>query len=345
MSDNQKLNGVMIIPTGLACQFGGDAGFNPGIRLIAQGSNHLIINPNAVNASDLNEMTLNCLYVEGSSIDRFLHGGINLRKTKTQNKILMVVNPPIVPDNINSANAGISTLGAKVEILALNTPLYMKAIVNTDGSAGGIHSGVEELIEQVRDLEFDALAIQTMIDCDPEVAQNYWDNGGVNPWGKIEAMVSKLISEAINKPVAHAPVENYDNDDDMLNIHHTTVVKPQNAAEAISATYTFCILKGLNKAPKIETRTNLRHENILTCGDIDFLVTPHGCFGEAHRACLKHGIPIIVVEENTTCFSKGFKYPTTKGMIFVKNYLEASGVIQCMSAGVDFNTVIMPRQL
>ena len=78
-----KLNGVFIIPTGLECALGGDAAYMPGVKLISECTNNLIVNPNAVNASDINEMPSNALYVEGSTIDRFLEGKLNLRKVKT----------------------------------------------------------------------------------------------------------------------------------------------------------------------------------------------------------------------------------------------------------------------
>src|SRR5579864_1399762 len=116
----KKLNGVFIIPTGLECAFGGDAAFLPGIKLISSCVNDLIVNPNAVNASDINEMPSNCLYVEGSTIDRFLEGNLSLKKIKKYNKILMVVNRPVTPSEINSMNAGIWGLGAEIRMIPLD---------------------------------------------------------------------------------------------------------------------------------------------------------------------------------------------------------------------------------
>ena len=330
-----KLNGVFIIPTGIGCKQGGDAAFLPGVKLIAACSNNLIVNPNSVNASDINELPDNALYVEGSIIDRFLNGKFNLEKTKTFNRILMVVNS-ILPANINSMNAGIWGLGANIEIQTLKTPLKMKATLNSDGTAGGEYSGVNELIKQVEDLDFDALAIQTFIDCDPKAAAHYWKTGGTNPWGGIEAIISKLIAEKINKPVAHAPV-------DMAHapLYEQLVVERSMAPEIISNTFTFCILKGLHKAPCIQFDVNLFSHDILSNRDINFLVTPHGCFGTPHKACLKRKIPIIVVRENTTCFSENFVYPISNNIIYVDNYLEAAGVIMAMNAGIDFRTVVL----
>lgn len=331
-----SLNGIFIIPTGLGCALGGDAAFNSGVKLIAACSNNLIVNPNAVNASDINEIQDNCLYVEGSTIDRFLEGKLNLKKIKTHNRILMIVNK-ISHASVNSKNAGIWSLGAEIELLELLTPLKMKAIINPDGTAGGIFSGVDELIKQVESLDFDALAIQTPIECDDDIAKKYWTGElKVNPWGGVEALVSKEIASKINKPVAHAPIETEWN-----NLYQKITVKQSMSPEIISNTYTFCILKGLHRAPNLEFLLRKQHSDILSVIDMDFLVTPHGCWGRPHIACHNARIPIIVVSENTTCFSKNFEYPTREGIIFVANYLGAAGVISALSCGMDYRTVLL----
>jgi len=325
------LNGVFIIPTGLDCALGGDAAYNPGVKLIASCCDRLVVNPNSVNASDINEIPGNCLYVEGSTIDRFLQGELGLREVKTYNRILMVVNPPATPANWNSMNSGIWGLGANIKMLELNTPVTMKAQLQPDGTAGGTYSGIDELIEQVLPLDFDALAVQTNIDCDPATAQHYWRNGGVNPWGGIEAIVSKEIATRINKPIAHAP---YASESGFIGTYERLIVERSMAPEVISNTFTFCILKGLHRSPQLTF-----DKSGFNVDGIDFLVTPHGCFGRPHKICHARKIPIIVVRENTTCFSNGFTYPVQDGLIFVQNYLEAAGAIMALTAGVDIDTL------
>jgi hypothetical protein len=67
------MNVVMIIPTGIGCEIGGHCGDgNAAARLLGACCDTLILHPNVVNASDLNEMPPNSLYVEGSQLDRFL---------------------------------------------------------------------------------------------------------------------------------------------------------------------------------------------------------------------------------------------------------------------------------
>lgn len=178
------MNGVFIIPTGIGCEIGGHAGdANPAVKLIASVCDKLIVNPNAVNASDINEMPENCLYVEGSTIDRFLKREIYLKEVRA-NKILIVTNAPLKTEIVNSVNAARATIGINASIMVLNTPLKMIANKKEDGSVGGVVVGHEKLCEQVKKYDFDALAVTTQIDCERDVAIDYYENGGLNPWGR-----------------------------------------------------------------------------------------------------------------------------------------------------------------
>ncbi len=54
------MNVVLIIPTGIGCEIGGHAGdANPVAKLIGACCDNLILHPNVVNASDVNEMPEN----------------------------------------------------------------------------------------------------------------------------------------------------------------------------------------------------------------------------------------------------------------------------------------------
>lgn len=317
------MNVVLIIPTGIGAEIGGHAGdANPVAKLLASVCDRLITHPNVVNASDINEMTENTLYVEGSILDRFLLGQIELQSV-AYNKILLVVNSPIDINTINAVSAARMTLGTDISIMELETPLEM--IVKMEkGCAAGEVFGWRQLVKQVNQHEFDALAIATPITVDEDVALDYLRNGGVNPWGGIEAIASKLITNTIDKPVAHAPV-----DQGALK-SFKEVVDPRMAAETVSVCYLHCILKGLHRAPRIGKG--------LSVDSVSCLVTPIGCVGEPHWACLEKGIPIIAVKENKTCLNDKM----LDEFILVDNYLEVAGMIACMKAGVYWPTVRRP---
>lgn len=340
------MNVVMVIPTGLGAEIGGHAGDGtPASKLLASVCDNLITHPNVVNGSDLNEMAENTLYVEGSQLDQFLEGKLSLKKVKS-NKILVVVNPPVKSEIINSVNAARVNLGADIEIMELKEPLRMIAtkipsFTGADGQASGEVIGHESLCYQVDDYMCKhkikgvlALAINTPIEANKEVALEYMrGSGGVNPWGGVEAVASKLIAQKLNIPVAHSP------NGHVISVTFDEIVDPRMSAEMVSCCYLHCVLKGLHKAPRLESRGYALGEDEIDNKNVDFLVSPAGCWGKPHIACKKKGIPVIIVEENKT-INLGVDVPDD--CIFVKSYLEAVGVIQANKIGVTIESVTRP---
>ena len=111
------MNIVMVVPTGIGAEIGGHSGdATPAAKLIASTCDKLFIHPNIVNAADINEMTNNMLYVEGSILDRFLEGQIGL-EVVYNNKILVVDNSPVKPEIVNAVAGARATVGADIEII------------------------------------------------------------------------------------------------------------------------------------------------------------------------------------------------------------------------------------
>ena len=319
------MNAVMIVPTGIGCEIGGHCGDgNAPARLLGACCDTLVLHPNVVNASDINEMPENALYVEGSHLDQFLQGKLFLRKIR-YNKVLVVVNKADY-QSINAVSAARITLGLDAEILELKVPLQLIARMG-NGIATGDVLNWEELVEQVRDLEFDALGIATPITISSEALAIYWRDGGVNPVGGVEALATRLIGEALDKPCAHGPV-------DYALTGFKEVVDPRIAVEIITENFIHCLLKGLHKAPRISRESG----GGMSYREIDCMVSPHGCFGAPHQACLDANIAVIVVRENTSCLN----HPEHPKFIYVENYIEAAGMIMAMKAGVHPSSVRRP---
>ncbi|MCF7730243.1 MAG: DUF3326 domain-containing protein [Akkermansiaceae bacterium] len=317
------MNVVMIVPTGIGCEIGGHCGdANPASRLLGACCDNLVLHPNVVNASDINEMPPNALYVEGNHLDRFLQGTLFLRKVRS-NKVLVVVNKADY-QSINAVSAARMSLGLDAEILELKEPLKLIARIE-NGIAGGDVINWEALVEQVKDLEYDALGIATPITIDAETLGTYWREGGVNPVGGVEAIATRLIGEALDKPCAHGPV-------DYALTGFKEVVDPRIAVEIITENFIHCLLKGLHKAPRLSKTSGMSNR------DVDCMVSPYGCFGAPHQACLDAGIPVIVVRENRSCLNE----PEHPEFLYVENYIEAAGMIMAMQAGVHPSSVRRP---
>jgi len=322
---------VLIIPTGIGAEFGGHAGdANPIAQLIGSVCDKLITHPNVVNASDINEMPPNTLYVEGAMLDGFLSNEFNLQLVR-KNKILVAMNPPLKSELINSVSAARITLGLEAEVVLLKTPIKMIGGFNENGQATGDISGVVEMLDQIKNLEFDALAIASPIEVNKESAWKYLKEGGVNLWGGVEAKLSKMVYKALNKPVAHAPI------DSGLFKDFDEIVDVRMAAECVSVSYIHCVLKGLQRAPRA---SSMQNRNTISVEDVDCLITPPGIFGPPHYACRKYGIPIIVVEENENQLKIQAAVP--ENTIFVKSYLEVIGAIQAMKCGLSLESLRRP---
>lgn len=334
--------GIFIVPTGIGAEIGGHAGdATPAAKLIAECCDQLIVHPNVVNASDINEMTSNMLYVDGAMLDQFLDGNLNLEMAENRNggnKILLVANKPLRGDTINVANAARLTIGANIEVVELDTPLMMIATKN-NGIADGEVYGYEEFIKQIKNYQFDALALHTPVEVPREMSLGYFRNGGVNPWGGVEAKGSRMISEGLEwkYPVAHAPIDTTSIEDEELMLISRSIVDPRMAAEAMSIGFMHCVIKGLHTAPLPRKSGSLSNKNI------SFLVSPDNCWGRPHKSCMKKNILIITVAENTTVINA--EVPSHPNVIKVDTYLEAAGIIMAIQAKILPESVRWPRKI
>ena len=110
LETTDSFNAVLLVPTGIGAEIGGHAGDATAVaRMMAESCDKLLLHPNVVNASDINELPDNALYTEGSIITRLLMGNTGLLPTRA-NRILVVLNDH--PDKhfvhaaINSVSAG-----------------------------------------------------------------------------------------------------------------------------------------------------------------------------------------------------------------------------------------------
>src|SRR3990170_5958193 len=244
-------NAVMLIPTGVDCSIGGHAGdAPPAARLLASVGDHLIVHPNVVNASDVNEETENMLYAEGSLICRLMMGTVSLRKVR-QNRVLLVTEdrrdaPNVVEQTINCAEGARATLGMDIsEVVVLEQELFMQTGVSDSGRVTGRVERLGHLLDMLAEKRdsYDAVALATRITPHIDTVQlhrSYFGEGGPNPWGGVEAILTHLVSSVLDVPSAHAPTMS----SEALRTESWGVVEPRKAAEVISTTYLFCVLKG-----------------------------------------------------------------------------------------------------
>lgn len=350
LEKTNKFTSVFLIPTGIGAEIGGHAGdANPVAKLFASVSDTLITHPNVVNASDINELPENGLYVEGSIISQLLMGTIGLQRVRC-NRVLLIADKHsdeiIDNDVINAISAARSTIGLNCpKVVQLNPPTNVYAEYTKSGRAVGRIEGLKKLFDVIADNidDIDALALSSTIKIPENAARDYFTSMGevVNPWGGVEAMLTHAISVCFNIPTAHAPALS----NSSLYMKHFGVVDPRMSAEVVSSCYIHCILKGLHRSPKIIINSKLFHDpGIISSSDISCLVIPENCIGLPTLAALEQGIPVIAVRENRNCMRNDLKKLPFKidKLFIVDNYVEAAGVISVLKSGVTLSSVRRP---
>ena len=351
--NTNRFNVVFLIPTGIGAEIGGHAGdATPAARLIAETCDTLILHPNVVNASDINEMPANSLYVEGSVITRLLMGTIGLVPTRA-NRVLVILDAHkddlFVNAAINAVSAARSSYGLVCpEVIKLSPPVRMRAEFTDFGTAAGEISGLERVFAVLnkQEGEYDAVAISSVISVPEEFHQGYFDAAGemVNPWGGVEAMLTHAVSSRFNVPSAHSPMFETQ---DIAN-RDPGVVDPRMAAEAISLTFLESVLKGLHKSPRIVTDSSQIFEpGVISAADVSCLVIPDGCVGLPTLAALEQGIPVVAVRENKNLMENDLTtLPWRSNQLhIVENYWEAAGVLCAIRGGIAPESVRRPMAL
>jgi hypothetical protein len=345
-----EFNVVFLVPTGIGSDIGGHAGdATPVARVLAKACDRLITHPNVVNASDLNEMPENALYVEGSTITRMMMGTAALQRVRA-NRVLVIIDDHEITmfanDTLNAVSAARATYGLDCpKVVKLDPPLHMSAEFTKSGRAAGVVEGVDRIcaVLDANKGMFDAVAIASVIDCDDEYHEAYFHCDGemINPWGGVEAMLTHAVSMLYEVPTAHSPMlESVKVADFDLG-----VVDPRLAAEAVSLTFVQCMLKGLQRSPRIVTDPDaMREAGMLTAADVSCLVIPDKCVGLPTLAALEQGIPVIAVRENTNLMENDLSFlPWADGQLhIVENYWEAVGVMTALKAGIKPNSLRRP---
>lgn len=337
-------NAVMLIPTGIDCAIGGHAGdATAAARLLASVCDNLIVHPNVVNASDVNEKTENMLYAEGSLLCRLMMGTVGLRRVR-QNRVILVTEnrkdaPNVVDQTINCAEGARATLGMDItEVVVLEQEMFMQTGVSDSGRVTGQVERFESLLDILikKRGSYDAIALATRITPHVdtvELHRSYFIEGGPNPWGGVEAILTHFVSSMLDVPSAHAPTLS----SEALRSERWGVVEPRKAMECISTTYLFSVLKGLNQAPRIVPNASADYDpSAIAVEDVSCLVIPDGCIGLPTLAAVEQGVPVVAVRNNHNLMRNDLQaLPFKPGQLhYAENYYEAAGIMAGMKAGV-----------
>ena len=345
-SPDNRFTVAFSIPTGIGAEIGGHAGdAGPFAMLLGEVCDRLILHPNVVNASDINEMPANALYVEGSALTRVLMGSRALQPVRG-NRVGVLLEPGVtdsVEAAINSVNAAVSSYGLDCPFISiLPSAIAADFVVADSGRITGALGNMEALDAEVQKHlgEMDCLALASAITVPGDISQAYYaGEHSLNPWGGAEAMLTHYITETYGIPSAHAPMLTPEEQGLM-----TGIVDPRLAAEVISLAYIQCVLKGLRKSPRLIPAEQAAHTHAITAASIDALVIPDGCLGLPVLAALHRGTAVIAVRENRNMMRNPLAeiFLGFHNLHFVDTYLEACGLLVSIKAGIATRSLRRP---
>lgn len=344
----EQFNAVLLVPTGIGAEIGGHSGdAGPVARLLASACDNLITHPNVVNASDINELPENGLYVEGSVITRLLMGTVGLQKVRS-NRVILIIDKHedkfFYESAVNAVSAARAALGLDCPaVIMMEDKIMMLSLYSSSGRAVGRIDHFEKLCEILNDhkSQYDAIALSSVIKVPQNFHRDYYLENTINPWGGVEAMLTHAISLLFDIPSAHSPMLE---SREILDLD-LGVIDPRKSAEIVSITFLHSILKGLHKSPKIINNLTIPNTSgLLTVADISCLIIPDGCIGLPTLAALEQGIPVIAVRENRNRMLNNLSdLPFAPRKLFiVDNYLEAVGIMHALKAGVATESVRRP---
>jgi hypothetical protein len=338
---------VNVVPTGVRCEFGGYAGDAcPATNLLAAAADVLITHPNAVNASELNEMAPGVLYVEGKTLDDFLLGHLGLLPI-AGNRIGTFVDPRGVGflDEVTGAfDAARTAAGIDCGVyVMLRETLGVSIGWSETGCAVGTVANPEVVVEAVQALLDDgaqAIGGLSVIDgVTQEMFARHMRGEIPNPSGGVEAILTHMVSTLFRVPTAHAPLPYY------AHLKRGVGRDPRASAEFISTPHYVSVLKGLARAPRpvpLRSLTSTPAE-VLTVNNVGAVVLPASCLGGIPALAAQFSdIPLIAVAENRTILDVTNAKMKMANVIPVASYLEAAGVVLALRNGISLESLRRP---
>ncbi|MBE9031359.1 DUF3326 domain-containing protein [filamentous cyanobacterium LEGE 11480] len=338
---------VQIVPTGIRCEIGGFAGdAGPATNLLAATADFLVTHPNAVNASELNEMAANVLYVEGKALDDFLLGYVGLQQV-VSNKIGTFVDVSgidYLDEVVNTLNAGMAVKGIDCgNYMLLKEELGVKIGWSANGCAVGTVLRPEAILEAVDGLIAHGATAIGGVSVIHGVTQamfaQHLQGKMPNPSGGVEAIITHLISKVFRVPTAHAPLPYYQD------VKEKGTDNPRASAEFISTPHYFCVLKGLARAPQLSLLSDLSAPppHLITVNNIGAVIVPASCLGGVPALAAEYSnIPLIAVRDNQTILNVTNDKMRMNNVIEVDSYLEAAGVVVALREGISLASVRRP---
>lgn len=315
--------------------FAGDA--LPVARAFTAVADRVITHPNVMNGAQLYWPAPELYYVEGYALDQFAAGRWGLRPVTSQ-RVGLLLDEGIGVDlrlrHLQAADACRATLGINVAAhVVTDKPLGVEIAMSPTGASWGTLRQPDALLGAARRLQragCTAIAVVSRFpdDEDEEMLGAYRAGAGVDAVGGAEAIISHLVTRELGLPCAHAPA--------LPALELESKLSPRACAEELGHTFLPCVLVNLARAPSLLPRDAPSRPADVWRDDVDAVVVPAGACGGAAVMSLHAGRTLVVaVEENACALEVTAERLRMDGVVVVRSYMEALGLLAAHKAGVN----------
>ena len=335
----QPYTAALVVPTGIGAAIGGFAGDAlPVARAFTAVCDRVVTHPNVMNGAMLSwNGDPKLLYTEGFALDELAAGRWGLRPVISQRVGLLLdaaIEPELRTRHLQAADACRATLGLPIACHATtDAPLGADLRMSPAGASWGSLERPDSLLraaEELRDAGCTAIAVVTRFpdDEDEDMLAEYLAGVGVDAIGGLEATISHLITKRLQLPCANAPA--------LAPLGLVEELSPRNCAEELGHTFLPCVLANLARAPSLIDAAARPQPGDIWQSDVDAIVVPAGaCGGPAAMALLGAGKLVVAVEENTCALDVSAEALQAQGIVVVRSYMEALGLLAAHKAGVN----------
>tara|TARA_B100000524_G_scaffold80035_1_gene36639 strand:+ start:4858 stop:5988 length:1131 start_codon:yes stop_codon:yes gene_type:complete len=334
----QPYTSVLVVPTGIGAAIGGYAGDAlPVARAFCSVADRVITHPNVMNGAQMYWPDPKLLYTEGFALDELAAGRLGLRPATSQRVGLLLdaaIEPELRMRHLQAADAARATLGLGIAAhTTTDEPVGVEIDLSPAGASYGTVRRPEVLLSAAKRLlaaGCTAIAVVARFPDDEDEAMlaAYRAGAGVDAIGGAEAIISHLITQQLKVPCAHAPA--------LPALDLEPELSPRACAEELGHTFLPCVLVNLARAPSLLSETDRTLPGDIWASDIDSIVVPAGaCGGPAVLSLLGERALVVAVEENECALDVRAEALRAKGVLVVRSYMEALGLLAAHKAGIN----------
>lgn len=338
---------ALVVPTGVGAEIGGYLGdASPVARVLETVADQVLLHANVVNAAALYGAGPKSLYVDGLTLDRFFRG--ELRLSRPRRSRIGVVIDQLDRGETDLAMAAIdaarAVFGVEIVAVAICPQKLGSQVQRSEQNHYLGHVAnprvLLETVDSVRRQGATAIALLTDIGgIDAQALITHYQGKGPNPYGAMEALLSRAVTAATGLPCAHGPVLPPQRPPEWVR-----EADPRVAAELISRSGLTCVLQGLARG--VEGIPRSAAENLagaIAVSDLSAILVPFDCAGGPPAIYgAAGGTPIIAVRENRCQVGVAAADLDLPTLLAAGSYAEAIGIIACERARIPLSAISRP---